>query len=162
MKNILSKKLINAKLRSSINQYNQCVEATEKVIKPFIDYSFGILYYETTCKGFVVHNDDMEEVELLEIVINDINQSSDMKKQLVSSKRELKKLETAKSKYDATIATIEAKLSPFVEFEFTVFYQQTDGFVVLDVERSRNMTIDNAIDTINEDGSLTVNNFFAI
>ena len=45
----------------------------------------------------------------------------------------------AKYKYDAAIAKIENTLRNKVKFEFAVLFQQSDGFVILHTEETRNV-----------------------
>ena len=46
----------------------------------------------------------------------------------------------AKYKYDAAIAKIENTLRNKVKFEFAVLFQQSDGFVILHTEETRNVS----------------------
>jgi len=45
--------------------------------------------------------------------------------------RQLKKLMNAQSKYDSVIGNVESELSNKVGFEFSIFWQPSDGFVML-------------------------------
>jgi len=47
----------------------------------------------------------------------------------------------AKYKYDAAIAKIENTLRNKVKFEFAVLFQQSDGFVILHTEETRNVWV---------------------
>lgn len=49
--------------------------------------------------------------------------------------RLLKKLRTAQSKYDGVIGSVESELSDRIEFDFSIFWQPSDGFVMLAFDR---------------------------
>ena len=67
----------------------------------------------------------------------------------------MNKIHKAKNRYDAAITKIEEIIKPFANFEFTIFYQPSDGFVILPNDSDENMPVSFAIEAINRDGELT-------
>ena len=49
--------------------------------------------------------------------------------------RRLKKLQKEQSKYEGAIGSVEAEISDKVEFDFSIFWQPSDGFVMLAFDR---------------------------
>ena len=45
--------------------------------------------------------------------------------------RILKKLKKAQSKYEGVISSIEQEIADKVEFDFSIFWQPSDGFVII-------------------------------
>jgi hypothetical protein len=66
----------------------------------------------------------------------------------------LKKLEVIKQKYDLEIKSIENKLKPFVDFDFFIMYQPSDGFVVVHEEIAHNAPLGSCVDIIKRNGKL--------
>lgn len=65
------------------------------------------------------------------------------------------KITKAKNRFDAAIEELEETIKPFANFEFTIFYQPSDGFVILPNDSDENMPVSFAIEAINRDGRLT-------
>ena len=65
----------------------------------------------------------------------------------------------AKYKYDAAIAKIENTLRNKVKFEFAVLFQQSDGFVILHTEETRNAPLSACLDIIKGKGELTYKDY---
>ena len=49
--------------------------------------------------------------------------------------RRLKKLQNAQSKYEGVIGSVEDEISDKVEFDFSIFWQPSDGFVMVAFDR---------------------------
>jgi len=69
----------------------------------------------------------------------------------------ISKLMAAKSKYDKEIAALEDRLSPFIEFDFFIIWQQGDGFVI--VSDDVNSSLEKCIEIIQKEEKLTFNDF---
>jgi len=69
--------------------------------------------------------------------------------------RMMKKLESYKSKYDSVIGEVESSLSDKILFDFSVFYQPSDGFVVLNYDTSANAPLNSCLDWIRSNGELS-------
>ena len=65
---------------------------------------------------------------------------------------------TAQNKYQSAIGSVEAEISDKVEFEFSIFWQPSDGFVMGDNEMG-NAPISECIKVINKKGCLTHEDF---
>jgi hypothetical protein len=78
-----------------------------------------------------------------------------MPKQLIPLKRTMNKIHKAKNRYDGAITELEETIKPFANFDFTIFYQPSDGFVILPDDTDDNMPVSFAIEAINRDGKLT-------
>ena len=74
-------------------------------------------------------------------------------------KIKISKLINAKSKYDSELGDVESQLSKFIDFDFSVFYQPSDGFVILAVETCQNAPLSVCIEIINEKGRLTYSDY---
>lgn len=72
--------------------------------------------------------------------------------------RLLKKMITAQNKYDGTICSVERELSDKVEFDFSIFWQPSDGFVFCD-NNGNNSSFINCIEIIKEKGCLSFEDF---
>ena len=66
-----------------------------------------------------------------------------------------KKLIRAHSNYDAAISAIEKELDDKVEFSFSVFYQEADGFVILHNEEAKNAPLSLCMMEIQKHGTLS-------
>lgn len=73
----------------------------------------------------------------------------------MKQKNLLKILQAAQGKYDGAIGGVEQKLFDKIEFEFAIFYQPSDGFVVLHCGSAKNAPLDLCIKEIEENGVLT-------
>lgn len=72
--------------------------------------------------------------------------------------RLVKKLMTAQSKYDGAIGSVEKEIFDKVEFDFSIFWQPSDGFVMCDNDIG-NAPISECINVINKKGRLTYEDF---
>jgi len=72
--------------------------------------------------------------------------------------RQLKKLMNAQSKYDSVIGNVEAELSNKVGFEFSIFWQPSDGFVMLAFD-SKNAALTPILDIIKKKGFLNEDDY---
>jgi hypothetical protein len=63
------------------------------------------------------------------------------------------RLHTAHSKYTSVIGDAESEISKYVDFDFSIAYQPSDGFVIVD-EYSNNAPLSSCIGLIEETGSL--------
>jgi len=68
------------------------------------------------------------------------------------------KLYRAKSYYDRAIDDMESYLRKFADFDVSVFYQQSDGFVV--ANDMTNVSLNYCIEIIRENGKLTYDDYF--
>ena len=73
--------------------------------------------------------------------------------------RLLKKLKTAQNNYDGVIGSVEREIFDRVEFDFSIFWQPSDGFVMCDNEMGNNAPISECIKVINKKGCLTYEDF---
>jgi hypothetical protein len=65
----------------------------------------------------------------------------------------------AHNKYKSEIENLKNKIQEFVDFEFDIFYQPSDGFILLHVENAHNARLDNCIMIIIEKGSLNYDDY---
>lgn len=72
---------------------------------------------------------------------------------------EMSVLQKALDAWEASLGRLEAKISNRVEFDFNIFYQNSDGFVILNIEKAELMPLKKALQVINRDGSLSESNF---
>lgn len=77
-------------------------------------------------------------------------------------KNEVEKLEAARSKYNGVIGTLEAKIRYRVEFDFSIDYQPSDGFVLLHVEGANVAPLDLCLKVINEMKKLNETDFLKL
>ena len=70
-----------------------------------------------------------------------------------------KSLISAKNQYDGAISKIEGALSAKVKFPFAIFYQQSDGFVVLHTEEMHNAPLIECLLIIKKKGKLTYKDY---
>ena len=73
-------------------------------------------------------------------------------------KKELKALEAAYHKYQTAIGVMEAKIADKVEFEFSIFWQPGDGFVIADDEMGNGM-FDKCLEIIEQKGRLSYEDY---
>jgi len=71
----------------------------------------------------------------------------------------LKNLIKSKNKYDSEIDNIYKKLEFFVEFDFFIMYQPSDGFVIVHQENWHNAPLLKCIGIIERYGSLSYDNY---
>jgi len=64
-------------------------------------------------------------------------------------------LNRAHRKYESEIDNLEAKIQEVADFELAIFYQQSDGFVVLHCANGHNAGLADCLKVINEKGFLT-------
>ena len=76
--------------------------------------------------------------------------------------RILKKLNTAQVKYQDIIDSVEGELKNKIEFEFSVFYQSSDGWVILGIEGARNAPFEDCLLVIKEKGCLSLKDYLNI
>ena len=69
-----------------------------------------------------------------------------------------KDLNRARSKYESHLSAIELKIKPYVKFDFSIIYQPSDGFVVLNYKTSDNYLLSDCLMVIMEEGELTAEN----
>lgn len=74
--------------------------------------------------------------------------------------RLLKKLLIAQSKYEGAIGNVESSISDKVEFDFSIFWQPSDGFVMLAFDRY-NAPLDNLLRIIQQKGRLTEEDYMS-
>lgn len=70
-----------------------------------------------------------------------------------------KKLLTARSKYENEIQNLERELSDFIDFDFSIFHQASDGLVILRADTIENTPLDVCISIINEKGMLSYEDY---
>ncbi len=73
-------------------------------------------------------------------------------------KRIINKLINAQSKYNSVIGAVEQEISDKVEFDFSIFWQPSDGFVIVD-DGMGNAPISKCLEIINKRGRLTKDDF---
>lgn len=66
-----------------------------------------------------------------------------------------KKLIAAKSRYDSEVGALEAKIKDKVGFDFSIFHQPSDGFVILNYEKSSNAPLSMCLSVIERTGFLS-------
>ena len=69
--------------------------------------------------------------------------------------RLLKKLDTQKAKLDSVLGEVELALKDYVAFDFSVFYQPSDGFVILNYDAASNAPLISCVQWIKEHGTLS-------
>lgn len=74
--------------------------------------------------------------------------------------RLLKKLLIAQSKYEGVIGNVEYSISDKVEFDFSIFWQPSDGFVMLAFDRY-NAPLDKLLRIIQQKGRLTEEDYMS-
>jgi len=67
-----------------------------------------------------------------------------------------KALHKAHGKYQSAIGDLENKLSDYIDFDFSIFYQPSDGFVIVKIDTAHNARLDSCISEIESKGKLTV------
>jgi hypothetical protein len=72
--------------------------------------------------------------------------------------RLIKKLKTAQIKYEESIGFVEKEIADKVEFDFSIIWQPSDGFVMCDDDMG-NASINDCIKLINEKGFLTYEDY---
>jgi hypothetical protein len=77
-------------------------------------------------------------------------------------KRLINKLAKAKGQYDAAIGELEASVKDKIGFDFSIDYQPSDGFVVLNYETSSLAPLDFCIDKINKKGFLSEDDHYGL
>lgn len=65
----------------------------------------------------------------------------------------------AHNKLVGSISSLERELSKYIEFEFSVFSQSSDGWVLLNTETAQNAILNNCIDVILAKGKLSYEDF---
>lgn len=73
--------------------------------------------------------------------------------------KEFSRLLNAHSKYIGAIRNLEGKLSKKIEFDFSIFWQQADGFVILNYDTKYNASLRECLQIIEETGKLTNDDF---
>jgi len=81
-------------------------------------------------------------------------------KQEEKIKSAFKKLNTAHSKYQSAIGSLEAEISTAFDFDFSIIYQNSDGFVI--EHNSYNAPLSECLGIIIKKGILTEEEFFNI
>lgn len=76
---------------------------------------------------------------------------------LKQKEKAVKRLYDARSKYDDVIGAIESQLHNYIDFDFSITYQSSDGFVLVSGDSSA--TLESCIDVILQSGLLTENVF---
>jgi len=76
--------------------------------------------------------------------------------------RDLKKIITAKKKFDKVVLDVELSLIDKVEFEFTIFDQSSDGIMLLDRQTSNNAMLKDCIQVIEEKGVLSMKDYLTL
>jgi len=65
----------------------------------------------------------------------------------------------SKIKYDFELEALEKKLEKFIEFDFFVMYQPSDGFVIVQKEDGDNAPLAKCIAIIEKHGCLSYDNY---
>ena len=73
-----------------------------------------------------------------------------------------KKLKESHDKYQFAIKEMTKELTPFIDFPFSVFYQSSDGFIVLHNEESYNAPLKYCLPFIREKGKLSYEDYIRI
>lgn len=76
-------------------------------------------------------------------------------------KRILNKLNTLHHKYAAEITHAESQIGDKIEFEFFILWQQSDGFVIGDLDGG-NAPLGECLEVISEKGNFTHDDFEAL
>lgn len=71
----------------------------------------------------------------------------------------LRKLMIAQRKYDSAIGNVEAILADKIEFDFSIIWQPSDGFVILDVDGHHNAPLARCLDVILLKGKLSLSDY---
>lgn len=75
---------------------------------------------------------------------------------------ELRKLDKAHAKYEGVIGDLEGKISALVEFDFSIFYQPSDGFVMLHNEDAHNAPLGVCLNIIERKGKLSYEDYMGL
>jgi len=75
----------------------------------------------------------------------------------LQTKEEIKKLDAALLKYESAISVLKQKIKGVVEFEFSIFYQSSDGFVL--EYNTHNAPLDDCLGIIKAKGKLTFDDY---
>lgn len=81
---------------------------------------------------------------------------------MIPVKQTLKKLERARFSYLGVVSQVEHKLSDNIDFDFSIFWQESDGFVIVHTDSSDNAPLDDCIEIINDKGVLKYADFPSI
>ncbi len=85
------------------------------------------------------------------------NKTSD--KRVVRRSFSLKKLIKSREKYEFEIDAIYKKIKMYVEFDFFVMYQPSDGFVIVHVDDAHNAPLSRCIGIIEDKAKLTFKDY---
>jgi hypothetical protein len=86
-------------------------------------------------------------------------QKPPLRKTLVRRSFSLKKLITAKQKYESEIDSYYKKIEQYVEFDFFIMYQPSDGFVIVHSENSHNAPLSICVGIIEDKGKLSYEDY---
>ena len=75
----------------------------------------------------------------------------------MNSKKWINKLENAHVKYEGVIGSIELELAPHIPFDFSIFWQSGDGFVIQN--EMKNAPLDACLSHISKFGFLEYSDF---
>ena len=70
-----------------------------------------------------------------------------------------KAIQKALGKYDDAVGDLEYKLSEYIDFDFSVMYQPSDGFVIVKIDTAHNAPLSKCISVIESKGKLTVEDY---
>lgn len=68
---------------------------------------------------------------------------------------EIKTLQSAHSKYMVAVRRLEDQISPYVKFVFSITYDSSDGFLLLNEEEASVSRLENCLNVIKKTGMLS-------
>lgn len=74
-------------------------------------------------------------------------------------KKIINKLNKAESVYNGVINSVEVSLADKIDFEFSIIYQSSDGFVILCEETNHNAPIKPCLEIIEKKGRLSFEDY---
>lgn len=69
---------------------------------------------------------------------------------------ELRSLQSAHSKYTKAVLRLEDQISPYVKFVFSITFDRSDGFLLLNEEEASVSRLDQCLSVIKRTGVLSV------
>ena len=73
--------------------------------------------------------------------------------------RAYKELIKSHNKYISAIGSLQREIVDKVEFDFSISYQDSDGFVIVHYDENRNGILERCLDIIKKEGKLTYESY---
>jgi hypothetical protein len=77
----------------------------------------------------------------------------------MNNKQILKKLYIAQSKYESSVGYVEALIKDNIPFDFSVIFQDSDGWLLLNAGTNNLAPLDSCLIVIENNGTLTEEDF---